>query len=390
MSLSDAENITYQNSLKYITELSLNLMAVKATVHPENFLGWCSELLRICRHELNMELLEKTQLPSLKKLQDILEAAVSIGQLKMTRIAPWPIYLNFVEQQQDIHALDERLRLLGYVEEIKAKPLADMLIEDRLAFSGKHTNQHDISVYNFDVQWFSSTKGAKLFHQLLTDKTTDFDAALAHIPQEGEVTFSHYEQFAQAYSAIFSSYTDDKAQGEKAPLAPATRLLAMRRPDQFIALTKAKIDLYCQGLSIAKFNAFDFKSYWFDLIGTIRTCAWWHQPQPEVNSENDRELVLWKNRAILLDCFFHADEDLANHSNFIKLRDKPKSSHSVKASASVARKRTKESAEMLVDKALAADDMPEYLLGMRGSIIKQVTEGKSVEHAISIMRGIFG
>ena len=38
MSLSTAENQVYQNALKYFTPLSLNLMAVKVSQRPDNFL----------------------------------------------------------------------------------------------------------------------------------------------------------------------------------------------------------------------------------------------------------------------------------------------------------------------------------------------------------------
>lgn len=39
MALSDIENSHYQKALTYISELSLNLMAVKVTHYPEDFMG---------------------------------------------------------------------------------------------------------------------------------------------------------------------------------------------------------------------------------------------------------------------------------------------------------------------------------------------------------------
>ena len=407
MPLSDAENQVYQNALKYLTPLSLNLMAVKVTDRPDDFLGWCRELIRICREDLNRDLLEDEQTLPLKKLQEILETGFTISQFKMARIAPWPIFADFIEQQNTKHALDERLRLLGYIDEIRQKPLADLLVEDRLAFSGKHTSQLDYSHYNFDVEWVAGTKGAKVFHALLEMSPERFDAALAHIPLTGDVNLSEYQSFVSDFQQIFTEYTELKPQGEKAPLAVATRLLAMRRPDQFIALNNNKIDILCQGLSIAKFKNNDFSSYWQDMIGTLRTLAWWHQTEPTITVENEaevidesesensqsevmgkkenRELVIWKNRAILIDLFLFADADLAPNSNYIRLRDKAMSKSKV-----TPKKRSKESAEMLVDRALTADDLPEYLLGKRDSIVIQVKNGKSVEQAIGLMRAIFG
>ena len=401
MSLSTTENQVYQNALKYFTPLSLNLMAVKVSLRPDDFLGWCGELIRLCREDLNTDLLDEEQFLPLKKLQESLETGVSLSQFKMARIAPWSIFVGFIEQQNNIHALDERLRLLNYLDEIRQQPLAGLIEEDRLAFAGKHINNHDYSIYNFDVEWFAATKGAKVFHTLLAKSPEKFDAALANIPLTGEVNYSHYQSFVADFKKIFTEYTQDKSQGEKAPLAAATRLLAMRRPDQFIALNNNKIDILCQGLSIAKLKNTDFFSYWNDMIGTLRTLAWWNQAPPkavnkitddseegDVNQEN-REFAIWNNRAVLIDLFLYADIELAQNSNFIRLRDKIRNKANAKSKATP-KKRSKESAEVLVDRALTADDLPEYLLGKRDSIIIQVKNGKSVEQAIGLMRAIFG
>jgi len=385
MALSDAENSIYQKALTYVAELSLNLMAVKVSNHPEDFLGWCTELLGICKQGVNRDLLEKEQFKPLEKLELILELGASATQLKMARIAPWPIFVSFIDQQAEVHALEERFTLLEYITALDNQPLCEMTELDRLAFAGKHTNKHSHTVYDFDIEWFASTKGAKVFHVLLAEQPSDFDHALSFIPLTGDVTPSQYQQFVKAYKKIFSDYTKDKEKGEKSPLAPATRLLAMRRPDQFIALTNTKIDVLCQGLGIVKFNGFDFESYWQDLIGTLRTFAWWHQSEPS----DEHELKIWRARAILADLFLFADEDLAFSSNFLRLREKALniSEGSYKSSS---RARVKLTIEEQVDLALSADDMPEYVIGKRDSILKEVKNGKTVEHVIGLMRAIFG
>ncbi|MGJ8691289.1 MAG: hypothetical protein ACSHW0_02265 [Thalassotalea sp.] len=415
MSLSAAEHQVYQNVLKYLPPLSLNLMAVKVVNRPDDFLGWCGELLRLCREDLNMDYLEDEQFVPLKKMQMTLETGFSISQFKMARIAPWPIFVGFIEQQNSIHALDERLRLLTYIETLRQTPLAELSMEDRLAFAGKHTSGHNYQYYDFDVEWFASTKGAKVFHILLEQAPEKFDAALAHIPLTGDVTFDEYQKFVDAYQQIFAQYTPEKTQNNTAPLTAATRLLAMRRPDQFIALSNNKIDILCQGLSIVKLKTNDFSSYWHDMIGTLRTFAWWHQAEPEVivaaspelatehdqietesvannteakHSEN-REHTLWLNRAVLIDLFLFADIDVAENSNYVRIRDKALNKEVIK-SKTIPTKRAKATPEMLVDEALTAEDLPVYLIGKRDSIVKQVKSGKTVEQAISLIRAIFG
>jgi len=385
MALSDVENSLYQKSLTYIAELSLNLMAVKVTNHPVDFLGWCSELSIICKQGINRDLLDDEQFKPLQKLITVLELGASASQLKMARIAPWPIFVSFIEQQAELHALEERLRLLDYVRELEQTSLVDMTELDRLAFAGKHTNQHSHIEYDFDIEWFASTKGAKIFHTLLTEKTSKFDEALSFIPLTGDVTPSEYQLFVNAYKNIFTTYTKDKSSGEKAPLAAASRLLAMRRPDQFIALTNTKIDTLCQGLGIVKFNNFDFESYWQDLIGTMRTFAWWHQSEPV----EGRERKLWQARAILVDLFLFADEDFAFSSNYLRIRDK-KLNNSISSYKSSRSPRVKLTTDEIVDQALAEDEMPDYIRGKRDTIINEVKKGKNVEHVIGLMRAIFG
>lgn len=406
MPLSPAQNQVYQNVLKYFTPLSLNLMAVKVTHRPDDFLSWCGEFIRLCREDLNMELLDEVQFLPLKKLQDTLESGFTISQFKMARIAPWPIFIDFVEQQNEIHAVEERLRLLSYIEDIRQQPLADLSTQDRLAFAGKHTQQHNYQLYNFDIEWFASTKGAKTFHLLLEQTPEKFDSALAHIPLTGDVTYEAYQQFVKAFEDIFKIYASENSSKDKAPLAAATRLLAMRRPDQFIALNNSKIDMLCKGLSIPKFNNTDFSSYWHDMIGTLRTCAWWHQEEPKESIEDggtksvEHEVIqegstincersIWKNRAILIDLFLFADDELAINSNFIRSRDKALNKPRATAKTQL-KKRIKETAEEAVDKALAIDGLPDYLQNKRDSLVAQVKDGKSVEDAIALLRAIFG
>ena len=297
----------------------------------------------------------------------------------MLKIAPWPIFSAFIGQHAKTQCLDERLKLVSYIARIRETPLAEMIEEDRLAFAGKHTSKHDTGIYPFDVEWFATTKGAKDFHLLLQSQPEKFDLALSHIPLSGEVTSAHYQAFVNAYQDIFNS----QGQGESAPLMPATRLLAMRRPDQFVALTNANADIICRGLGLAKLAKNDFDAYWHEVITSIRSFAWWHQEMPS----DEHELLLWQSRALLIELFLYADETLKTKSNYLKLINR-KTGSGRTAARQV--KRSKASAEELVDKALAEDGIPDYILGKRDSIVHQVKEGKSVEQVIGLMRAIFG
>ncbi|WP_278368990.1 hypothetical protein, partial [Pseudoalteromonas lipolytica] len=299
-------------------------------------------------------------------------------QLKTLRVAPWPVVTGFIEQHKELIALDEQLRLANYIGAIKSQTLKEMIPEDRLAFAGKHTASLDPSSYNFDVEWFASTKSAKGFHQMLSDLPAAFDEALARIPLEGDVTQEHYQHFMVAY---FMAFTGSE---EKPTLAPATRLLAMRRPDVFTPITNSKLDALCASLGVPKLNNRDFERYWQDVVTAIHSMPWFKMAA----AANDHEQSLIEIKALLPCFFYYADNTTADNSNYIKLLSKPKSTGSSAGKKTV--RRGKESAEILVDRALASDDIPEHIKAKRDSIVSEVEKGRSVEETISLMRAIFG
>ncbi|MBQ4800111.1 hypothetical protein J8L73_13355 [Pseudoalteromonas sp. MMG006] len=377
MALGEQESQIYQNILKQASELSLNLMAVKVENHPEDFLGWCYELLSASKDRINYDLLETPQLPILKKLHDQLISAISFLQVKTLRVAPWPVVSMFVEQHKELIALEEQLRLTNYISSIRQQSLKEMIPEDLLTFSGKHTSALDPSTYNFDVEWFASTKSAKGFHQMLADLPGAFDDALSHIPLEGDVEQNDYQQFVVAYLNAFNA-TD-----EKPTLAPATRLLAMRRPDVFTPISNSRLDALCGALGITKLNNRDFERYWQDIVQSIHAMSWFKM----ASGSNELETQLVGIKALLPCFFYYADKSTADNSNYIKLLSKPKRSTSTTGKT---QRRGKESAEILVDRALAADDIPEHIRTKRDSIISEVQKGRGVNETISLMRTIFG
>ncbi|NOU52943.1 hypothetical protein HG263_20795 [Pseudoalteromonas sp. JBTF-M23] len=378
MALGEQESQIYQNILKQATEISLNLMAVKVENHPEDFLLWCYELLDVAKNRLNFDLLDDHQLPTVKKLHDQLISAISFLQLKTLRITPWPVLVAFVEQHRDALAIDEQLKLTAYLADKRTTPLKEMIVEDRLAFSGKHAASLDTSVYNFDVEWFCSTKSAKGFHQLFADLPGAFDEALAHIPAEGEVSEQDYQQFVVAYLLAFNG------SDEKPTLAPATRLLAMRRPDVFTPISSSKLDALCSAFGITKLNNRDFERYWQDIVLTIHAMPWFKMPTPA----NEFEQQLADIKALLPCWFYYADKDTAEGSNYLKLLNKPQRTTSSGGKKTV--RRGKESAEVLVDRALSDESIPEHIRAKRDSIVAEVEKGRSVDETISLMRTIFG
>jgi len=386
MRLSDVETAQYDQIVDYVTEISLNLMAVKVTNRPEDFLGWCNELYNYVRYGINMDLLDEKHEKPLQKLLQLLEKSITCRQVKTSRITPWPFLKSFFLEQADRQALAERLRLLNYISTLRISTLADMSDLERLAFAGKHLSAHEPAKFDFDVELFGSTRGAKALHELLQHNPSLVDDALSAIPLEGEVSESDYKEFVKRYTAAFA--TLDKA---KAGLFAATRLLAMRRPDVFMVLTAAKVDALCQGFGLVKLNATDFSRYWVDIIEALHRQPWFKSAQPE----DATELELWNNRVVLFDLFFFVDKDFAEKSNYLKLKNKPvvvrtSTAGRTRTAGVIRKKRTKESATEAVDRLLAEPDLPSYLQSKRDSMIAEVEKGKSATEVMQLLRAIFG
>ncbi|QOL25325.1 hypothetical protein LP316_13640 [Thalassotalea sp. LPB0316] len=380
MNLSESQNQYYQQILQHIAQLSLNFMAVKVHTYPEKFLDWCIELHRICQQDLNLALLDDHQFKPLKKIEDTLVQAISVDQIKLSRVMPWPVFAAFIDQNSQRHGLAERIALLDYLQTKKDIAFDQLIEEDKLALIGKHSAKHDPSIYPFDVEWFASTKAAKPFISLVNTQPQAIAQLLATIPATGEVSEQAYFDFVEQYIALFTKYLPN----EKIAFMPATRLLAMLRPDQFVALTNAKVDMICQGLGVSKIRSqapLAFIDYWHEIISTIRTSPWYNQALPEASNEQ----AIWPYRVALLDMFLFVEEDHASKSNYLKLRDKPAKT----SNKTTAVKRTKASAEQLVDHALQDESTPEFIKGMRDSIIKSVQAGKSVDDSINLMKAIF-
>ena len=195
---------------------------------------------------------------------------------------------------------------------------------------------------------------------------------------KGEVTEQDYQQFMVAYFMAFNG------SDEKPTLAPATRLLAMRRPDVFTPISNTKLDALCAAFGIAKLNNRDFERYWQDVVQTVHAMPWFKMPMPS----NEFEQQLVDIKALLPCWFYYADKETAEGSNYLKLLNKPKRTTSSGGKKVV--RRGKESAEVLVDRALSDESIPEHIRAKRDSIVAEVEKGRSVDETISLMRTIFG
>ena len=199
----------------------------------------------------------------------------------------WNQFLLAVQQDGPQH-LEERCGLLGRV---------------RAAFLGHHQfSEMDLGLRqtiagmpnHFDDQWgwFGSMKGAGYFKQAINSNNPHISNALRCIPVEGRVVRTHYDEYVKEFTKAF-------AKGGHG-VATASRLLALKRPDQFVCLDSKNQRELCANFGI-KQTGIDYERYWEEVVDRITDAPWWNSPRPK----NQSDSRTWDGRAAMLDAIFY-------------------------------------------------------------------------------------
>jgi hypothetical protein len=144
-----------------------------------------------------------------------------------------------------------------------------------------------------DWGWFGSMKGMGDFANRVAAKDKWLAQAIDCIPRHGEVTETQYETFRRHFLRAFetSSHTGS--------VSTATRLLAMKRPDSFVCVSKPNKSGLASALAFSR-TTLDLDNYWERVIEPIRVSPWYNAPRP---SGEDAEL--WDGRAAMLDAIYY-------------------------------------------------------------------------------------
>lgn len=199
----------------------------------------------------------------------------------------WDQY--YLDIQKDrYHAFDNRLEILSRINGFfrKAKCFSEMALGERKAIAGLPTDDYE------DWGWFGSMRGAGYFYQAVNNNHSDLSSALDHIPLRGPVGREQYEAFIKSFKKT--------VRDERETVATASRLLAMKRPDNFVCLDSRNRKQLCRDLGI-KIGKMTYELYWEELIERIRDSAWWNSPRPIESLEQQA----WLGRVAMLDAIFY-------------------------------------------------------------------------------------
>lgn len=239
---------------------------------------------------VNYRRIWKTKQPELRKLIDHYgdkpptKSAIESEVMSMD----WKTFLAELKKDK-LHGFDERLDLLDKIQKVFASVphFKDVDAQTRRAIAGipNKIMKH--------AAWFGSMQGAGAFKNIVIENPEFLSSALDQIPSAGTVTKDQYQRFIAEYLKAFPNGRDG--------IGTATRLLSMRRPDQFLCVDSANLKKLAKDVGMSNSTQLDYERYWEEVIERIMHAPWWNSAPPK----SGKDLKAWKARAAMLDAIFY-------------------------------------------------------------------------------------
>ena len=208
----------------------------------------------------------------------------------------WSKYRKIVKSS-DSHDFKRRLDVLNKAQSLlnSVQSFSGLDIQKRKAISGVigRNEIFDNELDNYDWGWFGSMFGAGVFRNRIAENDQYLSLALDHIPTTGDVIEDHYNAFIEDFLQAFNNSK------RKGGVPTASRLLAMKRPDQFVCVDKLNRKNLSKdlGFTVSRLN---FEMYWSEIIEPIMQSSWWQAPRP-----SGIDGKLWDGRVAMLDAIYY-------------------------------------------------------------------------------------
>ena len=201
----------------------------------------------------------------------------------------WDHYFDEVKTDP-YHGFEKRCELLATVRKAfeKYRTFASMALPLRKTIAGLPNEQES------RWGWFGSMLGAGYYHQAVNENNKHLSQALEEIPLRGVVTRLEYEKYIAEFIKAFPK--------GRHGIGLASRLLALKRPDQFVCLDSKNQRGLCSDFGIAR-SGMTYDRYWDEIIERILGAPWWNSKRPR----NAKEAAVWDGRAAMLDAIFYEE-----------------------------------------------------------------------------------
>lgn len=211
-------------------------------------------------------------------------------------IMPWREFAKLARRDLH-HDFKKRMKLVRTIQQIfsKTPSFANLSAAEAKGIAGVlgRAEARGAGLDGLDWDWFGSMGGAGTFAELIGLEDQTLAAALDAIPKRGDVTEAQFDDYIAAFTAAFSGSS------RTARLAPATRLLAMKRPDFFVCVNGGNTAGLAAALAFAP-TTIKLENYWERVIEPIQQAPWYNTPRP-----TGRDMELWDARVAMLDAIYY-------------------------------------------------------------------------------------
>lgn len=230
--------------------------------------------------------------PSLKELRRWVPTSMPRSEAGKTRTQDiqWDAFVALVKKDKT-PGIKHRLRVLEEIAKLfrKSDTFKDLPTDDRKSISGTLAQTDGVS-----WKLFGAMTACPSFAGLIIRKPDRLSEALDCIPFAGPVAHANYERYVEVF---MSAFVDTQKSGG---LATGTRLLTMKRPDQFVCVDGPNKRGLCADFGQAP-TTLSLANYWDRIIEPMRQTNWWLHARPL----DPTERRIWDCRAAMLDAIHY-------------------------------------------------------------------------------------
>lgn len=202
-------------------------------------------------------------------------------------VMTWDSYMNSIKQE-DSAVIKARITILDKAQEIFSKysSFNDIPLDYRKCLAGFAEKMPGVK----DVDWrfFGSMQGAGQYKNAINTGSA-IAKAIDMIPLHGDITEKQFKQYCNVFK-----------QESKNPLACATRLLAIKRPDTFICIDSKNKKNLCKAFRIPQAHL-TLDSYWELIVERVKRMAWYEE------RGGTRDKAIKNYQVAMLDCFYYEE-----------------------------------------------------------------------------------
>lgn len=201
-------------------------------------------------------------------------------------------------RREKSHDFAERIKLVQEIQKMFAKKgsFADLSVAEWKGVAGllRNAEAAQAELRELNWGWFGSMTRANEFTKAIERKDPVIARALDQIPRRGDVSRDQFEKYVYTFRKAFSA---SKARN---PIATATRMLAMKRPDCFVCVDGPNRENLSEALNFPP-TTLTLDNYWDRIIEPVRQAPWYNAERPA-----GPDMELWEARVAMLDAIYYS------------------------------------------------------------------------------------